>query len=120
MSLVTLSMRYKKQANNGTGFKKDIDESLKTLKAYGYILNPQQENYISSQTSCNVAISDPVKKRRATGTISNLVPTKLTSSGKQRYTIELSSLQEVPFVPEDFSKHRKGVKVHNRNGKEIT
>ncbi|MGB5446537.1 MAG: hypothetical protein WBM99_13645 [Psychromonas sp.] len=119
MSLVTLSMRYKKQANNGTGFKKDLDESLKTLKAYGYILTPQQKNHITAQATCNVAISDPVKQRRATGTISNIVPTQQTSAGKQRYTIEFSTLKEVAYTSENFSKHRRGVKVHDGNGNEI-
>ncbi|MBE4609645.1 hypothetical protein [Vibrio navarrensis] len=119
MSLVTLSMRYKKQANNGLGFKKDLDESLRTLKAYGYILTPNQESYISAQNGCKVAISDPVKKRRASGTISKLVPTQLSNSGKQRYTIEFSDLREVTFVLEDFSAHRKGVKVHDKNGLEV-
>ena len=119
MSLITLSMRYKKQANNGIGFKKDIDESLKTLKAYGYILSLQQEKYISSQNSCNVAISDPVKKRRVIGTILRLVPTQLSTLGFQRYTIEFSKLQEVTYILENFSKHRKGVKVHHTNGTEI-
>ncbi|CAH1569147.1 hypothetical protein [Vibrio rotiferianus] len=119
MSLVTLSMRYKKQANNGAGFKKDLDESLQTLKAYGYILTPSQESFISAQTSCEVAISDPVKKRRASGVISKLIPTKLSNSGKQRFTIEFSELREVTFTQEDFSTHRKGVKVHDKNGIEI-
>ncbi len=119
MSLVTLSMRYKKQANNGSGFKKDLDESLQTLKAYGYILTTSQESYITTQNSCNVEISDPVKKRRASGVISKLIPTKLSESGMQRFTIEFSELQEVKFTPEDFSKHRKGVKVHDKSGIEI-
>ncbi|GGI82332.1 hypothetical protein GCM10007978_20160 [Shewanella hanedai] len=119
MALVTLSMRYKKQANNGSGFKKDLDESLKTLKAYGYILSPQQQTHIITHATCRVAISDPVKKRRATGVISNIIPTKKTKRGLQRYTIEFSSLMEVTFSIEDFSKHRKGVKVHNNSGNEI-
>lgn len=112
-------MRYKKQANNGLGFKKDLDESLKTLKAHGYILTQNQENYILTSSGCKVVISDPVKKRRASGVISQLIPTKLSHSGKQRYTIAFSCLNEIPFVSEDFSKHRKGVKVHNQNGIEI-
>ena len=119
MTILTLSMRFKKQANSGSGFKKDLDESLKTLKAHGYILTENQKSYIDSNSKCKVAISDPVKKRRASGTISKLVPTKLSSSGKQRYTIEFSSLHEITFVSEDFSKHRKGVKVHDINGVEF-
>jgi hypothetical protein len=119
MSVVTLSMRYKKQSNNGVGFKKDIDESLQTLKAYGYIFSPGQARHISYHSHCDVVISDPVRKRRAVGVINNLVPTKLSLSGKQRYEIEFLYLQEVSFLDENFSKHRTGVKVHNATGSEI-
>ena len=119
MSVVTLSMRYKKQSNKGVGFKKDIDDSLQTLKAYGYIFSPTQESHVSLHCPCDVVISDPVRERRAVGVINKLVPTKLSSSGKQRYEIEFLSLQEVSFIDEDFSKHRAGVKVHNAMGSEI-
>ena len=119
MSKVTLSMRYKKPSNNGVGYKRNINDALKTLMACGYIFSQAQELHITTQGPCQVIISDPVRSKRAIGVIKNIIPTKLSASGKQRYDIHFSSLQLVPFVKESFSKHRVGVKVHDATGNEV-
>jgi hypothetical protein len=47
MTSIFLSMPYKKQAQNGA-LKKDIDDSINTLIAQGYILNATQSLHLKT------------------------------------------------------------------------
>jgi hypothetical protein len=114
MTSIFLSMPYKKQAQNGA-LKKDIDDSISTLIAQGYILNATQSLHLKNN-QCTVYLIDRVKKRRAKGSLINMVPTGNFTKFGERNDIILSNLVEINFSPECFKVHRTGVKIIDNNG----
>jgi len=118
MTTVYLSVPYQKEDAHGD-VKKDIDESLKTKIANGYILNDIQLGHLKNSGTIKVVMLDRIRKRRAEGIASNWMSTgKITRFG-ERHDFKLSELSEVSFSPVVFKYHRTGVKIISSSGQDI-
>jgi hypothetical protein len=58
---------------------------------------------------CGVVLLDKDQRKRAEGTLVQLVPTEKTGNGIQRYDVHIKTLKIVPYSPE--SLNRNGVAV---------
>ncbi len=118
MTTVYLSVPYQKEDAHGDA-KKDIDESLNTKIANGYILNRNHLKHFKSAETIKIVMIDRVRKRRAEGYASSWTSTGVITRFGERHDFLLSELTETQFSPVVFKYHRTGVKVISPSGQDI-
>ena len=118
MSVIYLSMPYAKEDDFGD-IKKDIDESLISGLANGYILNDTQLHYLNQSNSTKVVLIDRIRKRRADGTLSQIFDTNSVTRFGKRHNLKVIELVETTYSPEVFKYHRTGVKIISASGQDV-
>ncbi|HCH1456679.1 TPA: hypothetical protein NKQ92_002455 [Vibrio parahaemolyticus] len=118
MSEMYLSMPFEKEDEYGN-IKKDVDQSIKSNWANGYILNEAQLSYLNNSENLKVILIDRIRKRRVEGYYSGYKPTQELTRFGYRHDIKLSNLKEVLYKPVVFKYHRTGVKLTSSSGDDI-
>ncbi|MGR5447987.1 hypothetical protein ACPV47_24100 [Vibrio jasicida] len=118
MPIMYLSVPYRKESDNGD-IKKDVDESLATGLATGFILNAQQVSYLNNANPISVVLVDRIRCRRLEGALKLLSSTGKSTRFGMRYDVSVSNLKEVAYSPVVFRYHRTGVKIVDESGQDI-
>jgi hypothetical protein len=104
-TLVIHAPNYQVILNNKKSFQKTLDDGI----GKGYAINQRLLKQIHN--GCPVILLSKDEKRRATGTLEELVVRNgdITNNHIQRYNVHINDLCEVPYQSEELN--RNGVAV---------